>query len=221
VALDSGVARSQFPELAKRAALIIAWLVLVAAVIEFLLAIYRKYAHFDEGSYSIFWSRREWLWAHLAGGTLTVFLGPFQFLSRLRNAFPGVHRWTGRIYLVALLVGCIGAAGLVATTPGGFGLQVAFATTELAWLFTATVAFAAIRRRHPALHRRWMVRNYMITFVFVTFRVAILIPGVMTLGPPSVVIPTLLVAGWAVPLAIYEAMLLRARRCSRDAVAKR
>ena len=30
----------------------------------------------------MFWSRRAWLWTHLAGGALTIALGPLQFLSR-------------------------------------------------------------------------------------------------------------------------------------------
>jgi len=104
-----------------------------------------------------------------------------------------------------MLVACVGAAGLIATTPAGFGLQLAFAATGLAWLFTALMGFIAIRRKLPHVHRRWMVRNYIVTFTFVTFRAATLIPGVMELAPPSVMIPTLLWLGWVVPLLAYEA----------------
>jgi len=190
---------------ARRAYANAAWLLLIVAVIAFLSITYRKYVPMDPAAYSIFWSRREWLWAHLAGGALTLLLGPFQFLARLRNAYPRLHRWTGRIYLLAMLVACVGAAGLIATTPGGVGLQIAFAATEIAWLFTALMGFIAIRRRLPSVHRRWMVRNYTITFVFVTFRAAIRVPGVMDLAPPAVMIPTLLWLGWVVPLFAYEA----------------
>jgi len=188
----------------------------VAAIIDFLLLAYRKYGHVDADAYSIFWARRGWLWAHLGGGTLTLLLGPFQFLPRLRTAFPWVHRWTGRLYLLAVLIACAGAAGLIATTPGGVGLQVAFAVTELAWLFTALMGFIAIRGKQPHIHRRWMLRNYIITFVFVTFRAATLIPGVMGLAPPSVMIPTLLWLSWVVPLLAYEISIgMRRRRAGR------
>ncbi len=190
---------------ARRVGWRLAWLLLLAVVIAFLLMAWRKYGDADPAAYSIFWSRRGWLWAHLAGGAMTLLLGPFQFVPRLRSAFPGLHRWTGRLYLVAMLVACAGAAGLIATTPGGRGLQVAFSATGIAWLSTAAVAFTAIRRGRTQVHRRWMVRNYIVTMVFVTFRASTLVPGVMGLASPQVMIPTLVWLSWIVPLLAYEA----------------
>lgn len=180
------------------------WLLLVAVVLAFLWMTWRKYGHPDPGAYSIFWSRRGWLWAHLAGGAATLVLGPFQFIAPLRNAAPRLHRWTGRLYLLAMAVACVGAGGLIATTPGGVGLQVAFSATGIAWVSTATMAFVAIRRGQPRVHRRWMIRNYLVTLVFVTFRATIMVPGVMTLAPPNVMIPALLWLGWVVPVLVYE-----------------
>jgi hypothetical protein len=189
---------------ARRVAWGVAWLILVAAIIDFLLVTYRKYGHVDADAYSIFWSRREWLWVHLAGGTLAVLLGALQFLTPLRNAWPRIHRWTGRLYLLAMLVASLGVAALIATSPAGFGLRLAFAAMGLAWLFTGTMGFIAIRRKRLQIHRRWMVRNYIITFAFVTFRAMLMIPGVMALAPPAVIIPTLLWLSWVVPILAYE-----------------
>lgn len=188
----------------KRAAAHIAWFVVGVVIIEFLLITYRKYGHLDAGSYSIFWSRREWLWTHLAGGTLTMLLGPVQFLTQFPRAYPRLHRWTGRCYLLAMLVACMGAAGLIATTPAGFAFRSAFGATALAWLVTALMGFIAIRRKLPQVHRRWMVRNCLVTLAPITFRAMIRIPGVMELAAPSVMIPTLLWLSWVVPLLAYE-----------------
>jgi hypothetical protein len=47
-------------------------------------------------------------------------------------------------------------------------------------------------------------RAHLITFAFVTFRALLMIPGVTTLAPPDVMIPTLLWLGWVVPILIYE-----------------
>jgi len=66
------------------------------------------------------------------------------------------------------------------------------------------MGFVAIRGKRMQVHRRWMIRNYIITFVFITFRVALMIPGLMALGPPSVMIPVLLELSWVVPLVVYE-----------------
>jgi len=189
---------------AMRAVLTIVWLLVLAAIAHFLAVTYQKYGDVNAGSYSLFSTRREWLWAHLSGATLTLLLGPFQFLTPLRVAYPRVHRWTGRLYLLAMLVACAGAVGLIVTTPAGIGIQVAFAATELAWLSTAVMGFVAIRGKRMQVHRRWMIRNYIITFVFITFRVALMIPTLMALGPPSVMIPVLLELSWVIPLVVYE-----------------
>ncbi|MEO6689964.1 MAG: DUF2306 domain-containing protein [Dokdonella sp.] len=191
----------------RRAARTIVWLLLVAAVIFFLRMTYQKYGHIDAGVYGIFWPRRGWLWTHLAGGVVTLALGPFQFIARLRAAYPRIHRWTGRTYLMAMCVASVGAVGLIATTPGGIALQVEFSATGIAWLFTASMGFIAIRRKLPQVHRRWMVRNYIITLAFVTFRAVIMIPGVMQIAAPSVLIPALLWSSWLVPLLLYQAGL--------------
>jgi hypothetical protein len=205
--INRKVAPTDHLRLAIRGASGIAWLIVLAVGVHYVWIVYQKYGHMEAGAYSIFWSRREWLMAHLAGGTVTLLLGPFQFLARLRNAYPRIHRWTGRIYLLAVLVGSVGATGLIATSPAGSGLQVAFAATELAWLFTAVMGLIAIRRKRLQVHRRWMVRNYIITFTFVTFRTVALIPGVMGLAAPSVMIPLVLLMSWVVPLLGYGAVL--------------
>ena len=72
----------------------IVWLVLGMISIDFLLTVYDKYH--DPGPDNMFWSRRGWLWTHLAGGVLTVVLGPAQFLNRWPRVWPRLHRWTGR-----------------------------------------------------------------------------------------------------------------------------
>lgn len=180
------------------------WLLAVAVVLHFLWVSFHKYAPQDPNAYGMFWSRRAWLWTHLAGGTLTALLGPLQFVARLRNAYPRAHRWTGRVYLSAMLVACAGAAGLIATTPGGFALQAAFAATALAWLCTALPGYLAIRAGRTQAHRRWMLRNYIVTLAPMVFRLSILVPGVMALAHPAVLIPTLLWLSWAAPLLVYE-----------------
>ena len=187
-----------------RMVLAVAWIALLSAVVLFLWDAGRKYGSLDAIAYQLFENRRGWLWAHLAGGAVTLLIGPFQFVDRFRRAYPRIHRWGGRTYLIALLIGSFGAAGLIATTPAGYAIQVAFAATELAWLITALKAYLAIRNRQIEAHRRWMIRNYIVTFVFVTFRATSKVPGIMTLADPAVMISTLLWLSWVVPILACE-----------------
>ena len=190
--------------LGQRIGCAIVWLVLAMISFNFLLTVYGKYHHPDPGSYTMFWSRRGWLWTHLAGGALTVVLGPLQFLTRWPRAYPRLHRWMGRVYMTGLLIACTGATGLIATSPAPFEIRSAFAATALAWSTTALVALISIRRGQVGPHRRWMIRNYLVTLSPITFRILLQGQIAMGLAPSPATIATLLWLSWLLPLLVYE-----------------
>jgi len=108
---------------------------------------------------------------HIYAAALALLLGPFQFSSRLRSRWPALHRWTGRVYLgVAVLVG--GLAGLYMSqfAFGGVMSKLGFAFLAIAWLFTGLRAYLSARARDFTAHRRWMIRNYSLSFAAVTLR---------------------------------------------------
>ena len=193
------------------------WLLLAIASVEFLLAAYGKYRHLDSAAYGMFMTRRGWLWLHLAGGLTTVLLGPVQFLTQWRLRQPRLHRLTGRIYLVGMLVAATGATGLIATSPAPFAIRAAFAATALAWLTTALTGLAAILRGAVERHRRWMVRNYAVTLAPIIFRLSLPLAIAGGLAPSPALIATLLWCSWIVPLLVCEAVrrLAGLRRSAR------
>lgn len=143
--------------------------------------------------------------AHIFASALALLIGPLQFSARLRRARPALHRWLGRIYLgVAVAVG--GLAGLYMSlhASGGLTGKFGFAFLALAWLYTGARAYLAARERNFAAHRRWMIRNFALTFAAVTLR--IYLPGAMLLQLPGTQayaaiawlcwVPNLLVAQW-------------------------
>ena len=210
--IQSAVPPMARPPHARRIALSIMWLLAVVLALQFLSVSYQKYAHVDAGAYGMFWSRRAWLWTHLSGGVMAMVLGALQFVGRLRTAYPRVHRWIGRTYLLGMLVGIVGASGLVATSPAPAAIRIAFAATGIAWVTTALAGFVAIRRKRTQAHRRWMIRNYLVTLAPATFRLALLVPGVMALASPMLMIPLLLWLSWALPLLVHEAGRMAWRR---------
>lgn len=188
----------------RRIAMAIAWLLAVAMAAHFLSVAYQKYAQPDAAAYGMFWSRRAWLWTHLGGGVLAMLLGALQFVAPLRTRWPRLHRWIGRTYLFGMLIGITGAAGLIATSPAPAAIRLAFAATGAAWVVTALAGYIAIRGKRMQAHRRWMIRNYLVTLAPASFRLALLVPGVMALASPLVMIPLLLWLSWALPLLAYE-----------------
>lgn len=192
--------------IARRVGWGIAWLALGIAGIEFLLSVHGKYAHLDSDAYDMFLSRRGWLWVHLAGGALTILLGPLQFLTQWRRAWPRTHRWTGRIYMTGLLIACTGATGLIATSQAPFAIRSAFAATALAWLATALSGLVAIRRGAVRSHQRWMTRNYLVTLAPVIFRIMLRAAVATGLAPTPATIAVLLWLSWVLPLLVDGAV---------------
>jgi uncharacterized membrane protein len=111
------------------------------------------------------------IYTHAFASIVALVLGPFQFLAGLRQEHPTVHRWLGRGYLaVGVLVG--GVAGLYMSqfAFGGPVAKLGFAALAVSWLYTGLQAYRAIRRGAVDEHRKWMVRNFSLTFAAVTLR---------------------------------------------------
>jgi hypothetical protein len=103
-----------------------------------------------------------------------------------------------------MLIACAGATGLIATSSAPFEIRAAFAATALAWLTTALVALFSIRRGWVLSHRRWMIRNYLVTLSPITFRILLQAQIAMELEPSPAMIAVMLWLSWLLPLVIYE-----------------
>ena len=145
---------------------------------------------------------------HVFASALALLLGPFQFSSRLRSRAPRLHRWMGRIYLgVAVLAGGLAGLYMARYAFGGLPARLGFAGLAIGWLYTGAQAYAAIRRGDAVAHRRWMFRNFALTFAAVTLR--LYLPATFILHIPFELaypviawacwVPNLLVAEWLVP----------------------
>lgn len=109
--------------------------------------------------------------AHFLGGGVALLVGAFQFSTRLRVARPALHRWTGRLYLLAVATGGIGGLGIATISHGGIPTHVGFGLLAVLWLISGACAYRAIRNGDVAAHRVWMIRNFAMTFGAVTLRI--------------------------------------------------
>lgn len=191
-AVAAGQSRPLFPDLPWSR---IGWAVMAAlAVASGLWAIFVALAHdmLAGGEWDRMFMIPAIGLAHTIGGGVAAIIGPFQFLGSLRRRRPRVHVWLGRTYLVA--VGLSGLAGLY-LSPGSLAantLGIAFICLALAWLYTGWQAYVTIRRRDVMAHRRWMIRNFALTYAAVTLRIEMPILVVAGMDP----ILALNVVGW-------------------------
>lgn len=146
------------------------------------------------------------LGTHLSGGLIALALGAWQFNTRLRQTHLPLHRWIGRTYVVAVLVGGSGALWMAPASQGGFIAHAGFGLLAVLWLAATIQAYRRIRQGDQLRHRRWMVRSYALTFAAVTLR--IILPLELALGLPFLDayqavawlcwVPNLVVAEWLI-----------------------
>ena len=110
-------------------------------------------------------------WAHAMGGAVAALIGPFQLITRVRTSWPKVHVWMGRTYLLAVLAGGLGGLYFAPKSTAGIVGSIGFTTLALFWLYSGAQAYLAIRRGNVQVHRRWMLRNYALTFGAATLRI--------------------------------------------------
>jgi uncharacterized membrane protein len=107
---------------------------------------------------------------HVGGGTLALFLGAWGFWGRFRNKYLNLHRWLGRIYLLAVLVGGTSGVYMAVNAFGGLTTRFGFSLLAMLWLATGGMAYWRIRQGNIQAHREWMTRSYALTFSAVTLR---------------------------------------------------
>ena len=171
--------------------------------------VFRYYLHYTPEVFRQWWpwARRFGLLLHITGGMVALLIGPWQFSQRLRQWNIRLHRWLGHTYLIAILAGAAGALYLAATTPFGWGWGIALGTLALAWLTTSGMAFYAIKNRMVQIHREWMIRSYVVTFGFVTFRILGDIGVIARLGPPMENAIARVWVAWTMPLLAAEVIM--------------
>jgi hypothetical protein len=103
--------------------------------------------------------------AHIFTATVATVTGLAQFWPWLRNNHPRVHRWTGRAYFFAgVFPSMVLAVPVALAAPFGVSNQAGLLIVDAAWSATAIAGYRAARQRRYADHRRWMIRNYALTF---------------------------------------------------------
>jgi predicted membrane protein DUF2306 len=159
----------------------------------------------SSGKFGRYWPRRAWLLTHIAGSGLALLAGPFQLWSGLRQRSMIVHRWTGRLYVVGVLIGGVAAFYLASHAGQGAAFGISLGALGAAWWTTTGMAYVAIRLGHIGQHKEWVIRSYVVTFTFVTTRTLAELGILSSLGRDP--FATLVWLCWSMPLLATEVVL--------------
>ncbi len=113
---------------------------------------------------------RPWLDVHVAGAATALLIGPFQFLHGLRARHRWLHRWMGRTYVIACLVGGVGGLVMAFGSTAGPIATAGFGGLGLIWIFANIQGWRLAMARRFDDHRAWMIRSFALTLAAVTLR---------------------------------------------------
>lgn len=123
-----------------------------------------------------FW--KPLLIVHAASAGVALLIGAFQFLRSIRVQRPNVHRWIGRAYVTACIIGGLSGGVVALTSAAGTLAQVGFLALAVLWLLMTWAGWQAALRRDFIKHERWMIRSFALTLAAVTLRLYLIPVGV-------------------------------------------
>jgi hypothetical protein len=108
--------------------------------------------------------------AHVLPGLVLALAIPLQLSVRIRQRYPRIHRWLGRVLLLVGLVVGMSAYGMMFTPVGGWLETSATSIYGTAFKAALGTAWWRIRRGDVIQHREWMLRAIGIVLGIATTR---------------------------------------------------
>ncbi|WP_417452330.1 DUF2306 domain-containing protein [Kiloniella sp.] len=111
--------------------------------------------------------------AHVTGSLTALLIGPWQFVTGLRTKIPKLHRWTGRIYMITVLIGGIGGFIIAWSSEYGPIAVAGLALLSVVWLYVTGKGYLCARSRQFQAHSKWMLRSFALTAAAITLRLGL------------------------------------------------
>jgi predicted membrane protein DUF2306 len=165
------------------------------------------YFKLTEVQFGRYWPHRSWLLVHITAGIVALLAGPVQLWLGLTDRSVKAHRRLGLVYIGSVVSGSVAGYYLAFNTTFGWVFGTGLACLATAWIVTTGLAFAAIRRHLYEQHKEWMIRSYVVTTAFVTFRLFFELLRWTAIGTIVERLTAMAWLSWAIPLLVTEAVL--------------
>lgn len=194
--------------------MVLRWLAVVL-ILRVLIAILANYLdYFPPNFDSLFLQGREAtfngvyraaFYVHIFSGPVVLFSGLILLSDHIRRRHRNLHRGLGRVQAFVLLLFMLPSSVVMSRHAfGGWPAGLSFLLLSAATASCATVGVVHARGRRYDLHRRWMLRSYVLICSAISLR---LISGTAGLiGTPSAEHAYIVAAwsSWLIPLMAYE-----------------
>jgi hypothetical protein len=100
--------------------------------------------------------------SHMAAGAIILVLGPVQLIDGVRQRWPALHRWIGRLYVFTGFVAGLGGLGfiLIQGTIGGAVMNLGFGLYGALMVLAAVETWRHARALRFETHRAWALRLF-------------------------------------------------------------
>ena len=147
-----------------------------------LLLIYNTLPYFSFSKQFIFIEERIFLfqsslynacfYIHIAAGSICILTALIQFSRYILKKSKAIHRISGKIYvMVVLVLGAPTGLYMAFFAKGSFWERSLFLFMAAWWFITTLYGLTTIQKRNIVAHKIWMMRSYAMAMTAVTFRV--------------------------------------------------
>lgn len=156
--------------------------------------------------------------SHVFTSIFVIALGITQFSKTIRKRFSFIHKLSGKIYVLLILL-VASPSGLIMAfyANGGLIPQISFSILSILWFIFTLKAYTNILKRDFQKHRDFMIRSYALTLSAISLR--LFKYGIVTVFelPPIDTYQIIAVLSWTVNLVIAE-WVIRGTRDKRIVV---
>lgn len=194
---------------------ILAGLILYASWLMLLLSL--PYSSFDRHvdflmTKQMVYHIRHWrisFYIHVFLSIIVLLAGLLQFSGSLLNKYPGLHRWSGKIYVLVVLL-FSGPTGLIMGfyANGGMAARISFVILSILWLIFTFMGWRYALQRNWQKHAAMMIRSYALTLSALSLRFYAFLLGTFHV-PLHPVTKYVLISwlSWTLNLLIAEALI--------------
>lgn len=109
---------------------------------------------------------------HIFAGMFCIGTALLQFSSYILKKRKAIHVWSGRIYvIVVLLLGAPTGMYMSFFAKGGIAEKTLFMFMAVTWFFFTLLGLTSILQKQVIAHKNWMIRSYAMAMTAVTFRI--------------------------------------------------
>lgn len=161
-------------------------------------------------------------YVHVFTSILVLVAGFTQFSKTILKHYTKIHRITGWVYFVVVLLISGPAAFVMALKAnGGLPARASFTALSLVWYACTLMALIRVRQHNYQSHAQWMIRSYALTLSAITLRIyAYLFDALHINVHPRDVYITIAWLSWVPNLIVAEIIITSREKWIRSTTAK-